>query len=79
MVVIRISPTTHGMGLTSKILLVVSEILIRMPLRGKVRRMLVVNTSMEVTVVDAVMTAYAGDVAVAENNIFHKMVLVIIS
>ena len=47
-----------------------------MPFREAFEHMLAVNASVEGMVADTVMTAHTGDVAMEEDNIFHKLILI---
>ena len=67
---IRIVPTTPGTVLTSDIFLSISAVPIGMLFRKTGGHMLAVNVSMQSLVSDAVTTVHAGNVAVAEDNIY---------
>ena len=75
-VVILIAHTTPGMVLTSKRYIRILAVPIGMPFRGAVERMLAVNVSMERLAADALMTGRVGDVAVAEEGRFQKLILI---
>ena len=73
---ILIDPTTPGKLLTSNIFLGISEVPIGMLFRETVDHMLVVNTAVEIMVVDTVTTAHVGCVAMEEDGRFQKLILI---
>ena len=76
MVAIRISPTTPVTVLTSERFLGISSVPVGMPFRGAVKHVLAVNSDVEGLVVYMVTTAHAGDMNVAENARFQKLILI---
>ena len=76
MVAIRIAPKTPVTVLIYKICLMISSVLTGMLFRETVGQKLAVNSAVERMVVDTVITAHAGDLDVAEDRIFQKLILI---
>ena len=74
--VILIAHTIPGMVLTSNRYIRILIVPIGMPFRGTVKRMLAVNVSMERLAADALMTGHVGDLDVAEEGRFQKLILI---
>ena len=75
-VVIQISPTTPGMVLISKRFRVILALPIGMHFREMVENILSVNEAVQNLVADTVMAVHVGDVVVAEDNIYYKLILI---
>ena len=73
---IWISPTTPVTMLIFEIFIGISAVSIELLLRETVDYMLAVNTDVEMQVEDVLMAAHAGGVAVAEDGIFQKLILI---
>ena len=74
--VIRIALKTPRMVLTYDIFLGISTVPIGMPFRGAVGHMLAVNAAVERLAEDVVTEVHVGNMAMAEDDIFQKLVLI---
>ena len=75
-VAIQIAPTTTGTVLISEIFIWFSAVLIGMLFREMVKHMLYVNVDVQRLVADEVTIFNAGDVAMAEDNRYQKLILI---
>ena len=75
-VVIRISPTTHGEVLIYERFIGISAVPIRLLFREMVKEMLVTNTVVQRLVADVETMVHVGHVAVAEEDRSKKLKLI---
>ena len=75
-VAIHIIPKTPGIVLTSQIFIGISAVPFGVLFRKTPEHILSANIAVEIMVTDAVTMGHAGNVAMSEDVIFHKLILI---